>query len=225
MEESKSPDQPMATRIDYKRGSMGDVYCENDGGIRRLVRDSKASRWPRLARYLAGREAKALRRLAGTDGIPQLIALEDQRLIRSFLPGEAMYLSPPRSRDYFMEALRLVRKMHRLRVAHNDLAKEANWICHNEQVPGIVDFQLAICFSKRSRLFRLMAREDLRHLLKHKRHYLPDILTERERRILAQPMWPALWWRRLVKPAYIFVTRRILRWPERNGAAERQRST
>ena len=134
-----------------------------------------------------------------------------------------MYLCSPRSREYFREALRLVRRLHRLGVTHNDLAKEANWICQDERVPGIVDFQLAICFSSRSRLFRLLAREDLRHLLKHKRHYRPEALTERERRILANPMWPARWWRTLVKPCYRFVTRRVLRWPERKGAAERQR--
>ena len=213
----------MATRIELKRGSLGDVYCEKTAGSAQIVRDLGAARWLKLARYLARREAKALSRLAGTSGIPRLIALEDNRLIRSYLPGEAMYLSSPRSREYFREALRLVRRLHLLRVAHNDLAKEANWICHKETVPGIVDFQLAICFSKRSRLFRLLAREDLRHLLKHKRHYLPDALTERERKILAEPMWPARWWSKLVKPGYIFLTRRILRWPERDDAAERQR--
>lgn len=215
----------MATRIEFKRGSLGDVYCEKAAGSVRLVRDLGTTRWLKLARYLARREAKALTRLAGTSGVPQLIALEDNRLIRSYLPGEVMYLSSPRSREYYREALRLVRCLHRLRVAHNDLAKEANWICHNEKIPGIVDFQLAICFSRRSRLFRLLAREDLRHLLKHKRHYRPEALTERELRILADPMWPARWWARLVKPCYIFLTRRILRWPERDGASERQRRT
>jgi len=215
----------MATRIELKRGSLGDVYSERVAGSVQLVRDLRPARWPRLARYLARREAKALQRLLGTSGVPRLIALEDDRLIRSYLPGDVMYLSSPRSRDYFREALRLVRRLHRLRVAHNDLAKEANWICLNQEVPGIVDFQLAICFSRRGRLFRLLAREDLRHLLKHKRHYLPEALTERERKILAQPMWPARWWRRLVKPVYLFLTRRILRWPERDGAAERQRTT
>jgi RIO-like serine/threonine protein kinase len=190
-----------------------------------LIRDLGPGRWRLLARYLARREANALTRLAGTQGIPELIAFENDRLIRSYLPGQAMHLSPPPSREYFREALRLVRRVHQARIAHNDLAKEANWICRENQAPGIVDFQLATCFSRRSRWFRLLAREDLRHLLKHKRHYLPDALTDRQRRILAEPMWPARYWRALFKPAYTFLTRRLLRWPERDGAAERQRST
>jgi hypothetical protein len=67
-----------------------------------------------------------------------------------------------------------------------------------------------------------LAREDLRHLLKHKRHYLPQSLTARERAILASPSLLARACRRIAKPPYVFVTRRLLGWPERSGPAERQ---
>ena len=70
---------------------------------------------------------------------------------------------------------------------------------------------------------RRLQREDHYHLLKHKRHYLPEMLTDRERAIVDHPMWPARWWRRFVKPVYLFLTRRLLGWPERDGAEERQR--
>ncbi|HUF71676.1 MAG TPA: serine/threonine protein kinase [Gammaproteobacteria bacterium] len=214
----------MATRIELKRGTLGDVYCEIGGDSAQAVRDLGPARWRWLARRLARREARALVCLDGTPGVPRLIAFERDRLIRSFLPGEPLHRGVPPSREYFRRAFRLVCHLHRLRVAHNDLAKEANWIASPGGVPGIVDFQLAICFARRGRLFRLLAREDLRHLLKHKRHYLPDTLTDRERRILARPMWPARWWRTAVKPGYRFVTRRLLGWSERDGAAERERS-
>lgn len=213
----------MATRIDLKRGSLGDVYCEIEGESTRVVRNLSAARWPWLARRLARREARALIRLEGAPGVPRLLVLESDRLVRSFLPGHALHRGAPPTPEYFRGALRLVRRLHRLGVAHNDLAKEANWICSDGAVPGVVDFQLATCFARRGRLFRLLAREDLRHLLKHKRHYLPEMLTERERAILDQPMWPARWWRRFVKPVYLFLTRRLLGWPERDGAEERQR--
>lgn len=213
----------MATRIDLKRGSLGDVYCEKSDDAVVTVRDLRAASWPKLARYMASREAKALTRLGGIGGVPKLIALEKNRLIRSFLPGEVMYQAAPDSREYFREALRLVRRLHREGVTHNDLAKEANWICDQNNAPGIVDFQLAICFSRRTRWFRLLAREDLRHLLKHKRHYLPGSLTRRELHILATPRWPARYWMALVKPGYRFFTRRLLGWHERDSAIERQR--
>jgi len=66
------------------------------------------------------------------------------------------------------------------------------------------------------------AREDLRHLLKHKRTYCPDALTDRERRILASPSWIARAWRASGKRVYLFVTRRLLRWQDREGAGDRQ---
>jgi hypothetical protein len=221
----------MATRIELKRGALGDVYCdmgagsggEADGDPARIVRDLGPARWAWLARRLARREAHALRRLEGTPGVPRLVALERDRLVRTYLPGQALHTAAPPSREYFRRAFRLVCRLHRLRVTHNDLAKEANWISSPGAVPGIVDFQLAVCFARRGRLFRRLAREDLRHLLKHKRHYLPEILTAREHRILTTPLWPARCWRAVVKPGYRFLTRRLLGWPERDGAAERQR--
>lgn len=213
----------MATRIELKRGSLGDLYLDERAGSPVAVRELHAARWLWLARHLARREAAALAVLAGCDGFPALIAQEKDRLVRSFIPGDVMYIGAPRSRKYFREALRLLRVLHRHGIAHNDLAKEANWICRPDDQPGIVDFQLSICFSKRSRLFRLLAREDLRHLLKHKRYYRPDTLTRRELAILAKPMWPARFWKALVKPCYRFFTRRLLGWPERDSAAERQR--
>jgi predicted Ser/Thr protein kinase len=213
----------MATRIELKRGSLGDIYLDEHAGYPVAVRELRAARCLWLARHLAKREATALALLAGCDGFPALIAHQRDRLIRSFIAGDVMYIGAPRSRKYFREALRRVRVLHRHRIAHNDLAKEANWICRPDDQPGIVDFQLSICFAKRTRLFRLLAREDLRHLLKHKRFYRPDALTERERAILAKRMWPARLWMLLVKPCYRFFTRRLLGWPEREGAAERQR--
>ena len=87
---------------------------------------------------------------------------------------------------------------------------------------GIVDFQLARIAPGRGLQFRRAAREDLRHLLKHKRHYAPESLSKRELAILARPLIGARLWRACVKPIYLFVTRRILGWPERTGAEERQ---
>jgi hypothetical protein len=69
----------------------------------------------------------------------------------------------------------------------------------------------------------LLAREDLRHWQKHKAHYRPDLLTARQRRLLATPAWPARLWRAAVKPVYRLLTRGLLGWPERLGAAERER--
>jgi hypothetical protein len=87
--------------------------------------------------------------------------------------------------------------------------------------PAIIDFQLAAHSSKRGRLFRIAAYEDIRHLLKHKRTYCPDHLTQREKNILANPSPVSRVWMATIKPIYLFITRRILGWADREGARDR----
>ena len=83
--------------------------------------------------------------------------------------------------------------------------------------PGIIDFQLAVRGHPRSRWLRLLAREDLRHLLKHKRTYCPDRITAVERRVLRRTSWLREAWFATGKPVYRFVTRRILHWEDNEG--------
>jgi hypothetical protein len=151
-----------------------------------------------------------------------LLAIERDGLVRSYLPGEVMFVARPDTREYFRAALRLVCRIHRRSVAHNDLAKEANWLRLSDGGAGIVDFQIASVFKRRSRFFRLLAREDLRHLYKHKQHYLPSALTARQKKLLATPSAVARAWRVLVKPVYRGFTRRVLGWRDRRGPEERE---
>ena len=188
-----------------------------------VIRDTRTARWwiAPLARWLAAREAKVLRGLppARTD-LPQLQSWSHGVLQRSFVAGRPMQQARPTQSEYFRKARRLVAQLHRHGIVHNDLAKEPNWIVDGAE-PGLVDFQLAFRFRRRGRVFRLMAREDLRHLLKHKRTYCPQALTAREQQMLATPSLPARLWRRTGKLAYHVVTRSIFRWSDREGAGDR----
>ncbi|MFG3757185.1 hypothetical protein, partial [Klebsiella pneumoniae] len=69
-----------------------------------------------------------------------------------------------------------------------------NWLRGADGKAYLIDFQLAHGFNRRSRLFRIAAYEDLRHLLKHKRRYCPEALTPKETRILARKSLPARIW-------------------------------
>lgn len=206
-----------------KRDTFGAIRLRSDRGRHSVIRDTAEAtyglRW--LAAALARREAAALGALEGQEGFPRLLGFDGRRLLRSFLPGMPLYAGPPPSRRFFRDALRMLVRLHRLGITHNDLAKEANWIRQADGRPGIVDFQLASRFRHRGPLFRTLAREDLRHLLKHKRCYCPQHLTPRQHALLANPSALARLWRRLVKPPYRFLTRRILGWPERTGPVER----
>jgi len=191
-----------------------------------VIRDARAARpWVRgLARHLMRREHRALSRLAlgqGTPGVPRVVDLAPGRLTRAWIDGAPMHLVKPRDPDYFREAARLVRRIHAASVIHNDLAKETNWLVTPEGRPALVDFQLAMTLVRRGALARALGHDDIRHLLKHKRSYLPERLTAREKRILATPSLASRVWMASGKRAYLFVTRRILRWRDREGAGDR----
>jgi tRNA A-37 threonylcarbamoyl transferase component Bud32 len=198
-----------------------------------VIRDARAAKpWARaLARHLMRREHRALSRLAlgrGTPGVPAVLGFEGRVLTRRWIDGAPMHLAKPRDPGYFREAARLVRRLHAANVVHNDLAKETNWLVTTEGRPALVDFQLAITSSprlpkssRRGALVRALGRDDIRHLLKHKRSYLPERLTARERRILATPSLAARAWMASGKKVYLFVTRRILHWRDREGAGDR----
>jgi len=203
---------------------------DGPGAVELVRRDTtRAARglgW--LARRLATREARALRILHHLDGVPRLVSWDGRRLVRSWLAGVPMHRAGRVDRAYFREALRLLRRLHAAGVIHNDLAKEPNWLVDPQGRPALVDFQLAMRPRVRSRRFRMLAYDDLRHLLKHKRTYCPDALTARQRAVLARRSLLAAAWARTGKPLYRFVTRRLLGWADREGAGDRgavQRST
>ncbi|MDQ3617164.1 MAG: serine/threonine protein kinase [Pseudomonadota bacterium] len=175
--------------------------------------------WLRLpAWWLARREARALRQVDGLAATPRLLAWNGRQLDRSYLEGAAMYQRPPHGDlGYFRLARRLLQQLHRRGLAHNDLAKEANWLVLIDGSPAIIDFQLAVRGDPRSRWMRLLAREDLRHLLKHKRTYCPDAITPVERRVLKRHSWLRDAWFATGKPVYRFVTRRLLKWEDNEG--------
>jgi RIO-like serine/threonine protein kinase len=206
-----------------KKDLFGEIRRMSLDGESIIVRDiSTVSPWVSwLARRMLQREARVLAVLDGFEGVPQLLRLECDCLSRSFLPGEPMQLAKPRDPDYFKAAYRLLRTLHRAGVVHNDLAKEPNLLVQQNSRPAILDFQLAWFTPRRSRLFRLLAYEDLRHLLKHKRSYCPQNLTQRQCRILQNPTLPSLAYMHTIKPIYMFVTRRLLGWSDREGAADR----
>ena len=206
-----------------KKDLFGEIRLVRRGAVCHVVRDAGSAhalvRW--LARALLRREARVLAALGNTPGVPRLVEVSPDRLVRDYIDGRPMHAARPRSPDYFRRAARLLRRLHRAGVTHNDLAKEPNLLVCDDGSPAFVDFQLAMLTRRRGRLFRWLAWDDLRHLLKHKRSYCPGHLTTRERAILANPSLPSRVFRRTVKPVYLFVTRRLLGWADREGAGDR----
>ena len=203
-----------------ERGRFREGAGEVDAVLRRLDQVPPWS-YP-LARHLFARERHALT-LARDLGVgPKLLWAGRQALVRGFIDGVALHLAKPHGDlAYFRSAKLALRKLHRAGICHNDLAKEQNWLRGSDGRAYVTDFQLAACFRTRSRLFRIAAYEDLRHLLKHKRSYAPQALTAMERKILARKSVVASVWLKTGKKVYQAITRGLFNFTDREGGGRR----
>jgi hypothetical protein len=175
-----------------------------------------------LAHLFLRREARALAAINDLDIAPRLLDSGNTWLVRSWRPGVSLNIARPAgSRIVQDSAKRALRRLHRAGITHNDLAKQQNWLVGPDGHASLTDFQLAFRFRRRSRLFRVLAYEDLRHLLKHKRTYLPEGLTPMERRILARKSLITRVWMATGKRVYRLVTRGVLQVRDREGGGNR----
>jgi predicted Ser/Thr protein kinase len=198
------------------RGANGEV----DAILRRI---DQVPWWSYLpARHLFQRERHALAIVHDLNVAPPLLWAGRQALVRGFIDGVALHLVKPAGNvAYFRSAKQALRRLHRAGVCHNDLAKEQNWLVGRDGRAYLTDFQLAACFRTRSRLFRIAAYEDLRHLLKHKRSYAPEALTAKERQILARKSIVASLWLATGKKVYRAITRGLFNFTDREGGGRR----
>jgi acyl-CoA synthetase (AMP-forming)/AMP-acid ligase II len=153
---------------------------------------------------------------------PELLWAGRRALVRGFVDGVALHLAKPHGDlAYFRSAKAALRRLRRAGICHNDLAKEQNWLVGRDGLAYVTDFQLAACFKRRGRLYRTLAYEDLRHLLKHKRSYAPEALTPRERKILAKKSFAASLWLATGKKVYRAITRGLFNFTDREGGGRR----
>ncbi len=174
-----------------------------------------------IAGFLARRETRALRVVTGIAGTPDLIREDRTGILRSWSEGMPLNLSKPADPAFYKDAKRILRDMRQRNVTHNDLAKPQNWLQGPDGLAQVIDFQLASVHRKRGWLFRTMAYEDLRHLIKQKRRYAPHLLTATEQRMLARKSLPTRIWMATGKRLYNGITRGLFKWSDGEGTGNR----
>ena len=192
-----------------ERGRFRSDGGEVEAVLRRL---DQVPRWSRpLAYVLFWRERRTLA-VAGPLGIaPPLLFSGRHALVRGWIDGVPLHIAKPFGDvAYFRSAKAALRLLHHAGIAHNDLAKEQNWLYAKDGISSrayVTDFQLAAYYRRRHRMFRSACYDDLRHLLKHKRKYAPDALTATERQVLARKSLVNRIWMSTGKKLYYAITR------------------
>lgn len=141
------PATPLATRAPYKAGLL--VYDLGDEQV--LLKDFSHKRGllrAVLGPLLSGREAKALRALAGLPGVPQYRGRPDRYSVAmTYSPGARAARRVPEVRgdERFIAALeRTVAAMHSRGVLHLDLKHRSNLLATPDGSPLVVDFESAL---------------------------------------------------------------------------------
>lgn len=177
-----------------------DVFVGTIGGERLLIK-SFAPR-PAVVRCLYGRwilkrEHDQMSVLGDVRGVPEIHGwIGRDSLVMEYFEGAAT-LPECRKRpdidcpdeEFFRELNSILDGMHRKGVSHGDI-RQRNILKRKNGEPGLIDFATAIAREGslrffRDRLFRICRDADRCGVLKIRKSFLPDSLTEDEERILA----------------------------------------
>jgi RIO-like serine/threonine protein kinase len=173
---------------------------ELTAGGRAVVKDFRPCPWPWRAtygRHVLAREVAAYERLDGVPGIPRFLGRVDaDAFALEWVPGRDLGKCPKGSlRAETFERLRAtVEEMHRRGVVHLDLRQRRNVLVDDAGVPRVIDFSSAMVLRPGGWRVRRLAAVDVSGVLKYKRRFLPDSLTDDDRaRLHRVERWRRLW--------------------------------
>ena len=111
-----------------ERGRFRTAAGEVDAVLRRLDRRAVVEPRPSPS-FCSGASVGALA-IAGRLGIaPPLLFAGRNMLVRGWIDGIPLHIAKPHGDvAYFRSAKAALRRLHRAGIAHNDLAKEQNWL-------------------------------------------------------------------------------------------------
>ncbi|HAY46362.1 MAG TPA: hypothetical protein DCY55_08775 [Gammaproteobacteria bacterium] len=173
------------------RGTRPDVLLVEVAGVRAVLKDQNAcDRWFAMfvGPLLAWREARALGRLKGVSGIPELLARPDSRSILIEFVDAVEAKSYPHMDDWrtwFDKLERLIQTMHEAGIAHGDLRSPGNILIDSNAEPVLVDFVAASGEGSRwnfiaNSVYRGLCAVDESAVLKLKSRVAPDLLPDPE---------------------------------------------
>ncbi len=171
-------------------GSRPDVFLLEKEGEQAVLKDHEGMD-PAFAKFigplLTWREAKAMRRLAGVSGVPELLFCPDKRsLLMEHINAKQVVnvaVEEYAAKEYIDDLRALIDRMHASGVAHGDLRSPTNALIDEHGNAALVDFVASL--GKGSKLnffnrylFNKMCLVDISAITKLKKRIAPDLLNE-----------------------------------------------
>jgi RIO-like serine/threonine protein kinase len=161
-----------------------------------------------MGKYLCRREMRFYRKLADVPNVPGLVGTVGQTgFVHEYVQGRPLAAGKTVPDGFFALCQQLLAELHRRGIAYVDTNKPENILLGDDGRPHLIDFQI----SWDSRFFlRRMQREDVYHILKHKKKLRRDELTPEElERVLRKSFFIRL--HRIVFKPYFVIRRRLFR--------------
>ena len=194
-------------------------FYEDAGGARVVLKISRTEEFAGvpllwLGRWICQRELRFYRKLHDLPGIPRVLGMVGQTgFVLEYVHGYPLARNASIPDNFFDELLDLLRELHLRGLAYVDTNKTQNILVGPGGHPHLVDFQISWDLEEFGdwRLNRLwtahLQREDLYHILKHKRRLRPDLVTAQERE-LAKRQSALLRFHRFILKPYFALRRR-----------------
>ncbi len=169
------------------------IWTVDEEGLRAVVKDFSGNRFlfrNTVGRFLVWREAKAYRKLKGTEGVPAWYRVVDGiALVVQEIPGRSLEnlereMKLPEA--FFDELKELVTRFHMRGLAHCDLKRAANTLLGDDGRPYIVDWAASISetefrFPPLRLIYRRFLLDDQMAVIKLKLRHSPETVSLEER--------------------------------------------
>ena len=174
-----------------------------------------------IGRWLCRRETRIYNALSDLPNVPAVLAkIGPTGFVHEYVPGRPLGEVLPVPDGFFDELVKLLGELHRRQIAYADTNKPQNILLGEDGKPHLIDFQISYDLHdfgnnliNRFVLHRLQ-REDIYHVLKHKRRMRPDELTDAEREAVNKVSWAIRLHRFISKPYFKFRRRTFRRLRE-----------
>jgi serine/threonine protein kinase len=200
----------ITTRVIHQgRGYGSTVSLIEKNGQRAAVKDFNDA--PGLFRvlvapYLLSREVRALKRLRGATGVPQLFGRIDRyAIITEYIEGTPLdrFSTGELAPEVFPRVQQVIDGIHARGVAHGDLKRRSNLLLTPDGEIYLVDFAAATIGKKPLRplnnwLQKQMALVDDKSVPRLKKFVAPELLTPQDRNKLENPTGLEKWARKLL---------------------------
>ena len=173
-------------------------FYQNDAGQTAVLKMSRTIpfaglplKW--LGRWLCRREVRFYNRLADLPNVPKVLGMVGETgFVHDFVHGRPLSKDKPVPDGFFGKLQELMQELHRRDVAYVDTNKPENILLGDDGLPHLIDFQISSDVREPlpapiwipqfvgRRIVKRMQREDLYHILKHKRRLRPDEMTPEE---------------------------------------------